>query len=81
MARLFKSFPEAIARTVKIADACRFSLAELRYEYPDERCPRARPRNALEDLTWAGARERYPKDRYPEGFPKTSNSGCMTNSR
>jgi error-prone DNA polymerase len=23
----------------------------------------------LEDLTWAGAQERYPKDRYPEGIP------------
>ena len=26
MARLFAGFPEAIARTVEIADACRFSL-------------------------------------------------------
>ena len=30
MARLFAGFPEAIARTVEIADACRFSLDELK---------------------------------------------------
>src|ERR1700744_5828846 len=36
MARLFARFPEAIDRTIDIADACRFSLSELRYEYPDE---------------------------------------------
>ena len=71
MARLFKNFPEAIARTVKIADACRFSLAELRYEYPDEPVPEGKTaQQHLEDLTWAGARERYPKDRYPEGIPE-----------
>ena len=71
MARLFKNFPEAIARTVKIADACRFSLAELRYEYPDEPVPEGKTaQQHLEDLTWAGARERYPKDRYPDGIPR-----------
>src|SRR6202034_1780622 len=32
MARLFKNFPDAIARTIEIAKTCTFSLAELKYE-------------------------------------------------
>ena len=70
MARLFKNFPEAIARTVKIAEACRFSLGELKYEYPDEPIPDGKTaQQHLEDLTWAGAQDRYPKDKYPDGIP------------
>ena len=70
MARLFRDFPDAIARTVKIADACRFSLAELTYEYPDEPVPEGKTaQDHLADLTWAGACDRYPKDRYPGGIP------------
>src|SRR5579884_2206620 len=70
MAQLFKDFPDATARTLAIAEACRFSLAELKYEYPDEPVPAGKTaQQHLEDLTWAGARERYPKDRYPEGIP------------
>jgi error-prone DNA polymerase len=70
MARLFARFPDAIARTVEIAQACTFSLGELRYEYPDEPVPPGKTaQRHLEDLTWAGARERYPKDKYPDGIP------------
>ena len=70
MARLFQSFPDAIARTVEIAKACRFSLGELKYEYPDEPVPDGKTaQQHLEDLTWTGARERYSLDRYPEGIP------------
>jgi len=70
MARLFKNFPDAIARTVKIADACTFSLGQLQYEYPDEPVPPGKTaQQHLEDLTWAGAAERYPKDRFPNGIP------------
>ena len=36
MHRLFAKYPEALARTVEIADRCRFSLEELKYQYPDE---------------------------------------------
>ncbi|MGH7125699.1 MAG: PHP domain-containing protein, partial [Stellaceae bacterium] len=36
MARLFRKYPAAVARTAEIARRCRFSLDELRYEYPDE---------------------------------------------
>jgi error-prone DNA polymerase len=70
MAQLFKNFPEAIARTVEIAKACHFSLGELKYEYPDEPVPEGKTaQQHLEDLTWTGAHDRYPKDKYPEGIP------------
>jgi error-prone DNA polymerase len=70
MARLFQNFPDAIAHTVAIADACRFSLGDLKYEYPDEPVPEGKTaQQHLEDLTWAGAAERYPKDQFPNGVP------------
>ena len=65
MHRLFKAYPEALARSVEIADRCRFSLDELAYQYPDEvSTPGMTPQQTLEQLTWAGA-----ADRYPEGLP------------
>ena len=70
MARLFARFPDAIARTIEIAKACSFSLGELQYEYPDEPVPPGKTaQQHLEDLTWAGAQERYPQDKYPDGIP------------
>jgi error-prone DNA polymerase len=67
MARLFAAHPEAIDRTLEIADACRFSLDELRYEYPDEPIPEGRtPDDHLAALTWQGA-----AGRYPGGIPAT----------
>ena len=70
MARLFARFPGAIARTIEIAKACSFSLGELQYEYPDEPVPPGKTaQQHLEDLTWAGAQERYPQDKYPDGIP------------
>ncbi|NUB36088.1 error-prone DNA polymerase [Azospirillum brasilense] len=67
MARLFHRHPEAVARTVEIAAACRFSLEELRYEYPDEVAEDGRsPQETLTNLTWAGAVQRYP-----DGGPET----------
>src|SRR5581483_10243744 len=70
MARLFKNFPDAVARSITIAKACRFQLSELKYEYPDEPVPPGKTAQShLEDLTWAGAQERYPKHLYPLGIP------------
>jgi error-prone DNA polymerase len=70
MVRLFKSFPGAIARTVDIAAACTFSLGQLQYEYPDEPIPQGKTaQQHLEDLTWAGAAERYPRYRFPDCIP------------
>src|SRR5690606_35807493 len=65
MHRLFARWPEALARTREIADRCRFSLDELRYQYPEERDdPALTPQETLERLTWEGAASRYP-----EGVP------------
>jgi len=62
MARLFGRYPEALARTVEIARACRFSLDELAYQYPEEATmPGLTPQQALEKLTFEGAAERYPR--------------------
>ena len=36
MQRLFRQYPDAILRTQEIAEACQFSLDELKYEYPEE---------------------------------------------
>ena len=70
MARLFKKFPNAISCTIEIAEACHFSLGQLEYEYPEEPVPPGKtPQQHLEDLTWAGAAERYPKDLSPYGIP------------
>ena len=42
MARLFRDHPQAIANTLAIVKACRFSLEELKYEYPEEPIPQHR---------------------------------------
>ena len=57
MARLFARYPEALARTLEIAERCRFSLDELAYQYPDE-TQRTRPHRRSRRwsrLTWEGA--------------------------
>ena len=65
MARLFKGHEDTLRRSVEIADACTFSLDELKYEYPDEPVPHGKtPQSHLEDLTWEGAAWRFP-----EGIP------------
>src|SRR5580704_473892 len=69
MARLFRNFPNAVARTTAIAQACSFSLDQLRYEYPDEPVPPGKTaQQHLTDLTWAGAARRYPKAHFPAGI-------------
>jgi error-prone DNA polymerase len=61
MTRLFKGHEDAIERTIEIAQACTFSLDELRYEYPDEPVPEGKtPQSHLTDLTWEGAQWRFP---------------------
>ncbi|WP_312084823.1 error-prone DNA polymerase [Brevundimonas sp.] len=66
MHRLFARYPKALARTVEVADRCRFNLDELAYQYPREAAEGQTPQAALEALTWAGA-----ANRYPEGLPDT----------
>ncbi|MEW5726674.1 MAG: error-prone DNA polymerase [Pseudomonadota bacterium] len=61
MAALFRHWPGAVARTVEIADRCRFSLDELRHEYAIDPAPAGHtPQSWLETLTWEGAARRYP---------------------
>ena len=61
MLRLFERWPHAVTATRDLADACQFSLDELRYEYPEEICPAGRtPQDWLEEQTWIGADGRYP---------------------
>lgn len=70
MAQLFTEWPEALEATIEIADRCRFSLDELRYEYPEEIITPGM--TAFEDLkarVFTGARVRYP-DGVPEAFEK-----------
>ncbi|MGK2286549.1 error-prone DNA polymerase [Pedomonas sp. V897] len=61
MAELFRGHEEALANTLRIVEACRFSLDELRYEYPDEPVPPGvTPQQHLEALVWEGAARRFP---------------------
>lgn len=61
MGRLFSRWPHAIRATREVADACRFALTDLRYDYPRETAPPGRePQEYLEEVTWAGAAARYP---------------------
>ncbi|WP_029585675.1 error-prone DNA polymerase [Bradyrhizobium sp. URHD0069] len=61
MARLFRDVPEAIAETMRFAGRIHFSLAQLKYQYPDEPVPPGKTaQRHLEDLTWQGAHKRFP---------------------
>lgn len=60
MERLFRKYPSAIQNTMAIAEACEFSLDELKYVYPEEINKSGRsPLEELEYLTWKGAHEFY----------------------
>jgi len=61
MARLFRDHPDALARTVEIAEACHFDLGELRYEYPDDPVPEGSTADdELTRLVAEGVSRRYP---------------------
>jgi len=63
MRRLFRQYPDAIRRTQEIAEACQFSLNELKYEYPEEITQEGRtPQEELSFLAWQGAHQRYGKN-------------------
>ncbi len=71
MHRLFAAYPQALARTIQIAERARgFSLNQLRYEYPDEVVPEGKtPQRHLTDLAWSGA-ERIYAGQIPEKVRK-----------
>ncbi|WP_286831422.1 MULTISPECIES: error-prone DNA polymerase [Kordiimonas] len=65
MARLFSDHPDAIRNTLEIAQHCRFSLDELRYNYPTEPVPDGlTPQDHLAQLS-----RRMIKGRFPAGVP------------
>jgi error-prone DNA polymerase len=67
MKRLFRQYPDAIARTGEIAGACTFSLDELKYEYPEEIITEGRnPQEELSHLVWKGARECFGENIPPK---------------
>jgi error-prone DNA polymerase len=60
MQRLFRQYPQALVQTQVISEACRFSLDELKYQYPKEITSEGRtPQEELVHLTWQGASERF----------------------
>jgi len=82
MMRLFRGHEDAVARSLEIVERCRFSLDELRYEYPEEMVPGGQsPQRYLEELAWQGAAERFSKNPPPPfggergGPPPTAGVG------
>lgn len=60
MLRLFRQYPDAIARTQEIVNTCRFSLDELKYVYPQEITTEGRtPQEQLAYHVWKGAAEKF----------------------
>ena len=71
MLRLFRSYPDAIARTQEIVGACKFSLDSLEYVYPEEITSGSRtPQEELTYLTWQGAKEKFGDD-IPQSIKET----------
>ena len=70
--RLQKIYPcELLEETVRIAERCRFSLDELRYEYPKELVAEGHtPQSWLRVLTEQGMDSRWPSSRCPDGPPQ-----------
>ncbi len=60
MLRYFAGHEDAVHRAGRIAETCRFSLDELRYEYPSEIWDGEDPQARLERLTARGLAWRYP---------------------
>ena len=63
--RLFRQYPEAIANTIEIADACNFSLDTLKYLEPEWKSPDGRTSDEhLAAHTWAGAKQMFTKEEF-----------------
>lgn len=61
MLRLFRGHEAAVHRAGEIAERCRFSLDDLRYEYPSEIAGGETAAGRLERLATAGLAWRYPR--------------------
>jgi error-prone DNA polymerase len=66
MARLFRKWPEALEETLKFSQECRFSLSEIKPDYPQEEQEGfSSSQEALVAFAYQGAAKRYP-----EGVPE-----------
>jgi len=66
-ARLFAAFPDAVANTRRIAEACAFSLDDLTYQYPTETERTGESaQGTLTRLVQAALPRRYPAGTPPE---------------
>jgi error-prone DNA polymerase len=71
MVHLFARWPHAIEAARAVADACEFSLSELKYEYPSRSYPDGlSAQDYLARLAYEGAAWRYP-DGVPEAVSAT----------
>jgi error-prone DNA polymerase len=61
--RLAQVYPaDLLAETLNIAGRCRFSLDDLRYEYPDEIVPAGHtPTSYLREITEQGLQQKFPR--------------------
>ncbi|MCC7039585.1 MAG: error-prone DNA polymerase [Burkholderiales bacterium] len=61
LARAYEHEPQLLRATLDVAARCRFTLGQLRYEYPDELVPPGQtPTSHLRHLVEAGIARRYP---------------------
>ncbi len=66
MRRLYRHAPAAVDETLRFFQGISFSMEHLRYEYPEEVAEGyLDPLVALIEMTWNGARKRYP-----DGIPQ-----------
>lgn len=66
LARLYREIPQGLRNSLILSEQCKFSLDELKYEYPNEICPAGvSAHDYLRELTFNGA-----KKRYPDGIPE-----------
>ncbi|HVA79056.1 MAG TPA: DNA polymerase III subunit alpha, partial [Candidatus Binataceae bacterium] len=62
MATLFRDLPAAVAATCAIAERCEFTMSDMGYRFPDYPLPPGESADSyLRALTYAGARERWPR--------------------
>jgi error-prone DNA polymerase len=63
---LYSDRPEAVRRTLEVAERCQFGLNDLRYRYPDEPLPQGKTSAQwLRELAFQGARQRYGEEDWP----------------
>ena len=60
MERIFRDHPDALAQTMQVADAYKFRIDQLRYEYPSEISEGEEPQDRLTRLAREGLDWRYP---------------------